>query len=96
MLIAMILWKINNCQSDTFPLPFTNVITFIKLTYDWIKVYKATFSHVWIKLALQEINFANINCIKNLLLYITNSDWINAAPLKSVRWWLMIFVSDYL
>lgn len=61
-----------------------------------VKVYKATFSHNWVKLVLQEINFAHIKCIKNQLLYITNSDWINAAPLKSVHWWLMIFVSDYL
>lgn len=34
------------------------------------------------KLVLHEINFANVSCIKNQLLYIINRDWINQPPLN--------------
>lgn len=51
------------------------------------------FSQILIKLVLHEINLINI---KNLLFYIISRDWINAAPLKSVHYWFVIFVIDCL
>lgn len=55
--------------------------------------WKATFSHILIKLVLHEINFANISSIKNQLFCIIK-DWINAAPFTFVHWWFMILLSD--